>query len=287
VTLDTLPSGTAKEFHGFPFPLRAEHREILNQADQGPGPHIITGPIAVVDAEPGDTVEIEIVSTRVREPWGWNGLWPGKGALPARFSEGRVLPVPLDLVRNRARLPWGPTLRLRPFFGFLATSPAPEAGRVSTVEPREFGDNLDNCDLVPDAKLYLPVFQTGAGVFISDGHALQGDGEVTQTALEASLTGTIVPRLHKGLGWTSPRAEADQRLITMGLDPDLDRAAELALSDLVDWIVSRTGWTADQAFTLFGLVGQLRVTQLVDGNKGVHAVVETKHLKAGRKPHGR
>jgi len=277
VQVDTLPSGTRTDLADSPFPLLKEHSEILNGTG-GPGPHILTGPIEVRGAEPGDTLSVRFLSVEVRQPWGWNGLWPLKGALPADFSAKRLLFVPFDLTRNLALLPWGQEIPLRPFFGIQAVSPPASWGRVSSVEPRSFGGNLDNRDLVPGSTLHLPVFNSGAGLSFGDGHALQGDGEVTQTALETSLRGTFEVVLSKRTGLTSPRAETPTHRITMGFDPDLDDAAQTALRDMVAWISRTKGISREDAFALFGFVGELRVTQLVDGNKGVHALISKEYF---------
>jgi len=280
--VDTLPSGTKAEFENAPVPLLPEHRDILGSSDFGPGPHIVTGPIFVEGAEPGDTLVVHIRSARVRQDWGWNGRWPGKGALPKDIASKELLFIPFEH-RRVARFSWGQSITLRPFFGFIATAPAPGLGRVTTVEPREFGGNLDNRELVPGTALHLPVFETGAGLFVGDGHALQGDGEVTQTALEASLRGRLTVKLIKKTGLASPRAETKHALIAMGFHPDLDTAAQLALRDLVQWIASLTGLSFGEALVLFGCVGELRVTQLVDGNKGIHAVIARRYLARPQK----
>jgi acetamidase/formamidase len=277
IDIETLPSGTKAEFENAPVSLLDEHKAILDGQDFGPGPHIVTGPIRVEGAEPGDTLVVRLKAARVRQDWGWNGRWPGRGALPDDIAAKEILFVPFER-RRVAVFPWGQRVKLRPFFGLVATAPATELGRVTTVEPREFGGNLDNRDLVPGSTLYLPVFENGAGLFVGDGHALQGDGEVTQTALEASLWGRITVDLIKNTGLKSPRAESKGKLIVMGFDPDLDIAAQHALRDIVRWMASLTGLSFGDAFVLFGSVGELRVTQLVDGNKGIHAVIARRHL---------
>jgi acetamidase/formamidase len=278
VEVETLPSGTRAEFQHAPYELLPEHAIALQRPGGGPGPHMVTGPIHVLDAEPGDTLIVKIRSVRVNQPWGWNGLWPGKGALPDDFGQEKLLFVPFDRERQTALLPWGQALPLRPFFGLIATTPSAALGRVSTVEPWTHGGNLDNRDLVPGAELQLPVLEPGAGLWIGDGHALQGDGEVTQTALETALVGELELELVKGHALAWPRAETPTRLIAMGFHPDLDQAAQAALRGITGWIGERTGLARQDAFALFGFVGELRVTQLVDGNKGIHAVIQKADL---------
>ena len=239
--VDTLPSGTKAEFEDAPFPLLPEHREILASPDFGPGPHIVTGPIFVEGAEPGDTLIVRIRAAKVRQGLGLERPLAGQGSAARRR---RVERHPVRPVRAPALGPFSVGTELevvRPFFGLIATAPAPELGRVTTVEPREFGGNLDNRDLVPGTALHLPVFEKGAGLFVGDGHAPQGDGEVTQTALEASLRGRFTVELVKNTGLASPRAETKHALIAMGFHPDLDVAAQSALRELVRWIASLTG----------------------------------------------
>ena len=152
-------------------------------------------------------------------------------------------------------------------------APPPEYGPCSSVEPREFGGNMDNKEFLVGTSLYLPVFVPGANFSAGDGHAVQGDGEVCLTALETCLTGTFELVLHKKK-LDMPRAVTTTHYITMGLDPDLDDAAKQALRDMIRWLVEMKGWSSEEAYVFCSLACDLRVTQLVDGNKGIHAMVE-------------
>jgi acetamidase/formamidase len=163
---------------------------------------------------------------------------------------------------------------LRPFFGILAVAPPPAYGPCSSVEPREFGGNMDNKEFLVGTSLYLPVFVPGANFSAGDGHAVQGDGEVCLTALETCLTGTFELVLHKSKKLDMPRATTATHYITMGLDPDLDDAAKQALREMIRWLVEMKGWSSEEAYVFCSLACDLRVTQLVDGNKGIHAMVE-------------
>ncbi|MBI4610541.1 MAG: acetamidase/formamidase family protein, partial [Candidatus Rokubacteria bacterium] len=138
--------------------MRPDHREIVEKLRPVLGPHILTGPIAVRGAEPGDTLEVRIKSIDLLVDWGWNVIRPLKGTLPEDFPEFQRRLIPIDRKAMTAQLPWGPTIALRPFFGILATAPRPEYGTVSSIEPREFGGNMDNKELVPGTSLFLPVF---------------------------------------------------------------------------------------------------------------------------------
>jgi acetamidase/formamidase len=259
--------------------LTPAHREIATRLKPELGPHILTGPVAVRGAEPGDTLEIRIQSIELTADWGWNVIRPLKGTLPEDFPETHKRVIPIDRQAMTARLDWGPTIPLQPFFGILATAPRPAYGRVSSVEPREYGGNMDCKEFVAGTSLYLPVFVPGANFSAGDGHAVQGDGEVCLTALETCLKGTFRLIVHKDTKLAMPRALTPTHYITLGLDPDLDDAARQALRDMIAWLVQMQGWRPDEAYTFCSLACDLHVTQLVDGNKGIHAMVRRGLLK--------
>lgn len=258
--------------------LLPEHRAILDTVKPYLGPHILTGPVAVRGAQRGDMLEVRIKDVQLRVDWSYNGIKPLRGTLPEDFPMLRILQIPLDRKRMTATLPWGPTLPLRPFFGIMAVAPRPEYGAVSSIEPREFGGNIDNKELVAGTTLYLPVWADGALFSAGDGHAVQGDGEVNLMALETPMSGTFELILHKGSGLTFPRAMTPTHYIAMGTDPDLDDAAKQALREMIKWLVELKGWAAEDAYTFCSLACDLRVTQLVDGYKGIHAMVAKKLL---------
>lgn len=253
--------------------LGPAHRAIVEQLQPVLGPHILTGPIAVRGAAPGDTLEVRIQAIELGADWGWNVIRPLKGTLPEDFPAFERRLIPIDRKAMTAQLPWGPTLPLRPFFGILATAPRPEYGRISSIEPREFGGNMDNKEFGPGTTLFLPVFVPGANFSAGDGHAVQGDGEVCLTALETCLSGTFELVLHRGRRLAFPRAVTPTHYIAMGMDPDLDDAARQALRDMIAWLRELRGWTPSEAYVFCSLACDLHVTQLVDGNKGVHAMV--------------
>jgi acetamidase/formamidase len=215
------------------------HREIVEKVKPLLGPHILTGPVAVRGAEPGDTLEVRIKAIELSVDWGWNIIRPLRGTLPEDFPNFRQEFIPIDRKRMTAKLAWGPTVPLRPFFGILAVAPRPEYGTISSVEPREFGGNIDNKEFVPGSSLFLPVFVPGANFSCGDGHAVQGDGEVCLTALETCLDGTFELVLHKGRKLAFPRAVTPTHYIAMGMDPDLDDAAKQALRDMIRWLEER------------------------------------------------
>ena len=249
------------------------HREIVEKLKPHLGPHILTGPVAVRGAEPGDTLEVRIKAIELSVDWGWNIIRPLRGTLPEDFPNFRQELIPIDRKAMTAKPAWGPAIPLRPFFGIVAVAPRAEYGTISSIEPREFGGNMDNKELVPGSSLFLPVFVPGANFSCGDGHAVQGDGEVCLTALETCLDGTFELVLHKGRRLAFPRAVTPTHYIAMGMDPDLDDAAKQALRDMIRWLVELKGWKPDEAYVFCSLACDLHVTQLVDGNKGIHAMV--------------
>jgi acetamidase/formamidase len=181
--------------------------------------------------------------------------------------------MPIDTQAATVTLPWGSELSLRPFFGIMAVAPPPNWGRITSVVPRAHGGNMDNKELVAGTTLYLPVFNDGALFCAGDGHGVQGDGEVCLTALETSLRGTFRLTVRKDLSFALPRGEADDWIMTMAFHEDLDDAAAIALREMIGWIVERRGLGREDAYMLCSLAADLRVTQTVDGNKGIHCVL--------------
>ncbi|MGI9480279.1 MAG: acetamidase/formamidase family protein [Hyphomicrobiaceae bacterium] len=257
--------------------LRAIHRDVAMKL---PG-HICTGPVAVKGARPGDVLEVRIQDIALNYDWGYNRVRPLVGALPDDFDETHLMHITLDADRMIGRLPWGLELPLKPFFGVMATAPPPAWGMVSTLPPRRNGGNLDNKELVAGTTLYLPVFVDGANFSAGDGHGAQGDGEVCVTAIETGLIGTFELHVRKDMALDWPLAETPTHMITMAFDPDLDDCVVIALRQMIDLIVTRTGLTRAEAYTLCSLAADLRVTQVVNGNKGIHVMLE-KALLVGR-----
>ena len=270
VVIDTV-SGSLEVAPDAPF--TREHREIITKLKPILGGHILTGPVAVRGARPGDALEVRIEAIELTADWGWNVIRPLRGTLPEDFPNFERRTLPIDRKSMRSELPWGPSVPLQPFFGILGVAPRPEYGRVSSIEPREFGGNMDCKEFVAGTSLFLPVFVDGAKFSAGDGHAVQGDGEVCLTALETCLRGTFRLTVHKGLALAMPRAITPSHYVTIGLDVDLDDAAKQALRGMIDWLVSLRGWTRSEAYVFCSLACDLHVTQLVDGNKGVHAMV--------------
>lgn len=256
--------------------FRPDHLEIVTKMKPILGPHILTGPIAVRGALPGDVLEVRIQAIELTVDWGWNIIRPLRGTLPEDFPNFERRTLPLDRKAMTTKLPWGPSVPLQPFFGILATAPRPEYGMISSIEPREFGGNVDCKEYVAGTSLFLPVFVPGANFSAGDGHAVQGDGEVCLTALETCLKGTFELVLRKDMRLAMPRAITPTHYITLGLDPDLDNASKQALRDMIAWLVQMAGWTPSEAYVFCSLACDLHVTQTVDGNKGIHAMVSRK-----------
>lgn len=234
--------------------------------------HILTGPVYIEGAQPGDALDVHLLDIDLPVDWGYNVMRPLRGTLPEDFPFFRALHFAIDKARGVAKTPWGIELPLTPFFGVMGVAPRASYGSVSTMAPREFGGNIDLKELRPGAVLSLPVFNEGALFSTGDGHALQGDGEVNLAALEVCLDGTFEFRLRKGAGLAFPRAETPTHWITFGFDEDLDNAAKQALREMIKLLGELRGLAPVDAYALCSLAVDLRVTQLVDGNKGVHAM---------------
>jgi acetamidase/formamidase len=256
----------------------AEIPESLKQVeksvtDRGPGAHPLTGPIDVEGAEPGDVLEVHIVGFEFLHPYGVTGFRPGAGTLPDEFPFVRYKRIRIDTQTGTAEFRPGMTLKVAPFWGSIGVAPPSLIHRLSSGPPGWHGGNLDNKELSAGSILYLPVHVPGALISMGDGHALQGDGEVTVTALETSLRGTVQIFVRKGKSIRWPRAETPTHFITMGLHPDLNEAARMATREMIDFLVSEKGMTRDDAYIFCSVGVDLRVTQLVDDTKGIHAML--------------
>jgi len=278
VVLASLPAGGAVSWPGDRGRVPDEVRVAVETMTQGPGAHFVTGPVFVRGAQPSDTLQVEILSAEPWMDWGFVSILPLLGTLPEEFTEYETIHPVIDRARGTCKLPWGTELPLDPFFGVIGTAPPPAWGCCSTNIPRAFGGNMDNKELKPGTTLYLPVFAEGALFYAGDGHGVQGDGEVCITALETGLKGAFRLTLRKDLQLKLPFAENATHLISIGLDEDLDDAAKQAVREMVREICARTNLSRNQAYMLCSLIGDLRVTQTVDGNKGVHMMLAKRYL---------
>jgi acetamidase/formamidase len=234
----------------------------------------MTGPIYVEGAEPGDALEVRFERIDLLSNWGVSGFLPGGGTIPDDFPYGSIKVFRLNAASRTATMD-GANVRipLAPFFGTVGVAPPVLSGRISTTAPGPYTGNLDNRDLVAGTTLFVPVLVTGALLSIGDGHAAQGNGEVSGTAIETSLSGTVQVILHKGAGRGWPRAETPTHYISMGLHPDLDEAAKIATREMVEFLVREKGMDRDAAYVLCSVALDLRVTQLVDQTKGIHGLL--------------
>ena len=253
----------------------SEIPESLKQVEQrvterGPGTHPMTGPVYIDGAEPGDTLEVHILSIEFLHNFGVNAFSPGSGVLADEFPYAALKLLRWTAGSDRIEFAPGIVLPMAPFFGSIGVAPPLLTGRVSSRPPGSHGGNLDNKDLVAGSTLYLPVHVPGALLSIGDGHARQGDGEVTGTAVETSLRGTFELRVRKGQRLRWPRAETPTAYIAMGLNEDLDEATRLAVREMVDFLVTEKKLSREDAYMLCSVAGDLHVTQAVDATKGIH-----------------
>ena len=284
VTLSTVsgqPTQIPKPGSGLTVPpaLTAIHQKL--QPKLG-GPHIMTGPVAVRGAKAGQVLEVRIKAIELHYDWGYNTIRPLGGALPDDFKEMRNIHIPLDKQRMIGRMSWGLELPLKPFFGVMVVAPPAAWGPVNSPPPRRNGGNMDNKELVAGTTLFLPIHTDGALFSVGDGHGVQGDGEVCITAIETGLIGTFELHVRPDMILEWPMAETPTHVMTMAFDPDLDDCVVIALRDMIKLICARTNLSREDAYTLCSLAADLRVTQVVNGSKGIHVMLEKKMISMGR-----
>ncbi|WP_281020102.1 acetamidase/formamidase family protein [Minwuia sp. IMCC3060] len=262
-----------------PMTTLPSHREVIAKVTRRMEPgHILTGPVGINGASPGDVLSVHVHEIELLSDWGWNLIRPLSGVLPEDFDSTRVLHIPIDGVARTAALPWGVTLPLNPFFGVMGVAPPDHWGVQSSIVPRAFGGNIDCKLLGSGATLHLPVFQPGGLFSCGDGHANQGDGEVCLTAIETCMAGVFSFEVLAGAasdmpGPWMPWAETADLFITFGIDVVLDAAAKQALRAMIRLITSRSNLTREDAYTLCSIAADMRVTQLVNQHKGIHVVL--------------
>jgi acetamidase/formamidase len=250
--------------------LRDIYKEVTNK---GPGGHILNGPVYVEGAEPGDTLEVRIQKIDLAVPYAYNAFGPNRGFLPEDFPYRKMKIIPLDRERMVAKFAPGIEIPLHPFFGSMGVAPPESHGRVDSAPPGVHAGNMDNKELVAGTTLYLPVHARGALFEVGDGHAGQGNGEVDITALETSLIGTMQFIVRKGTGQKYPRAETPTHYISMGFHQELYEATKIAVREMIDFLVAEKHLTRDDAYMLTSVAGDVDITELVDGNKGVHVMM--------------
>ena len=253
-----------------PDALRSIYKEVT---DKGPGGHILTGPIYIEGAEPGDVLELRILKIELTAPFAYNSFRPGSGFLPDDFPFARTKIIPLDRSRMLALFSNSVQIPLRPFFGSMGVAPPEANGRINSAPPWIHAGNLDNKELVEGTTLYIPVHAKGALFEVGDGHAGQGNGEVDITALETQLTGTFQFVVRKDMHLRWPRAETPTHYIVMGLHEDLTEATKLAVREAIDFLSTEKHMSREDAYMLASVAVDFCITELVDGNKSVHAMI--------------
>jgi acetamidase/formamidase len=258
--------------------VKAIYREV--KREPGAGSHVLTGPVYVNGAQPGDMLEVRILDVEFRVNYGVNNSAPGVGAAPELLTQTARKIIPIDLKRGVARFSERIELPLAPFMGVMAVAPPTAQAPANTRPPGVFGGNIDLKVLTRGATLYLPVFHEGAQFFTGDGHGLQGDGEVNGTAIEISLTPTLQFIVHRGTGqrmnW--PRAEDRDCHYVMGMDVDLDEAARLAIRESVAFLQERAGLSAGDAYALCSLSVDFRIAEAVNHVKVVYGAIPKRLL---------
>jgi acetamidase/formamidase len=247
----------------------------MRRDNPGKGPHSIIGPVGVRNAEPGDMVAIHY-QRLMPVDWGVTFVNPGDlgtGTLPDQFPDGQARYLNLDLSAMTAEFLPGINVPLGPFQGTFGVAPA-EGGVVSSVPPGQHAGNMDLSELTEGSVLYIPVWQAGAKLFTGDSHAVQGDGEVNNQALESAMREVRVQVvLHKQAGWEWPFAETDSHWIVTGMDTDLNEAFKIATRNTIDFLERKAGLSRLDGYSLASIALSFRVTQFVDRLRGVHAMI--------------
>jgi len=276
VTIQTAGGGGARAVAmGAPADAVAAAFEAIGKTvkDRGPGGHVLTGPIYIEGAEPGDVLEVRIQKIDLGIPYAMNGFRPTAGFLQEDFPYSRSKVILLDKHRMIGRFGNGIEIPLKPFFGSMGVAPPPAAGRISSAPPWIHAGNIDNKEFVAGTTLYIPVHAPGALFEVGDGHAGQGDGEVDIQAMETSLVGTFQFVVRKDMHLTWPRGETPTHYIVMGMDEELVVATQTAVREMIDFLVKEKGLTRDDAYMLTSVAADFHITQLVDGKKGVHGMI--------------
>jgi acetamidase/formamidase len=284
VKVHTLLTSTPERLEAAGLPasqVEKELRDVQAVKDRGPGGHVLTGPIYIEEAEPGDVLEVKINSIELAISYGYNAIGQN-GFLSDEIFDRKMKIIPLDKEKMLGHFADGIDIPLHPFFGSMGVAPPPEAGRWNSAPPWIHGGNLDNKDLVAGASLFLPVHVKGALFEIGDGHAAQGNGEVDITAIETSLKGNLQFIVHKGKKLSWPRAETATHIISMGCDRDLNAATHIAVREMIKYLTEEKKLSQADAYMLCSVAADVNITQLVDGNVGVHVLLPKNiFIKAG------
>jgi acetamidase/formamidase len=243
--------------------------------DRGPGPHILTGPIYVNGAMPGDVLEVRILAVDLAVDYGYNRQRPYTGTLPDDFTQFWQRVIPLDRAKKTAEVAPGVVVPLdHPFFGTMGVAPPAVMGRIGSGPPGIHTGNLDNKDLGAGSILYMPVHAPGALFSAGDGHAAQGHGEVDLSAIETGLRGRFQFIVRKDMKLVWPRAETPTHWIVMGLNPRLDEAMKMAVRETISFIRERfPKLSREEAYMIASVAVDYHVTQTVDQTVGIHGMI--------------
>ena len=267
---------------GSPSAVPQYQRDIYGEVkDRGPGPHVLTGPIEIRGAMPGDVLEVRMLEINLALDWGYNRTRPYTGALPEEFTAQWTRIIPIDRQKKTAEVAKGVVIPVdRPFFGTMGVAPDPSMGRISSGPPGVHTGNLDNKDLVAGTTLYMPVHAPGALFSAGDAHAAQGHGEVDLTAIETGLRGKFQFVVRKDMQLVWPRAETPTHWIVMGLNPNLEEAMKIAVRETINFITKRFPHLSRQeAYMIASIAVDYHVTQVVDGTKGIHGMIPKAFFK--------
>lgn len=253
--------------------LPPQIHDIFARAPRAAGPHILTGPIAIRGAKPGDVLQIDILDIRLTQPYGFNVVTPLKGMFGTETPLQKTVIVPIDLKTGLADIAPGLRMPTRPFFGQLCVAPPKEWGRLDSRPPNKYGGNIDNKELVAGTRLFLPIWVEGALFSTGDGHAAQGDGEINQTAIETSLDGRFRLTLRRDIALDWPLAATPDHLMTMAFHEDLDDAARIAMRTMIGLLENNYGMAFHDAYRVCSAAADMRVTQFVNGNRGIHVML--------------
>ena len=249
----------------------------------------LAGPIAVADAEPGDTLAVEILELRTKD-WGWTAIIPGLGLLPDDFASAYLRVFDLTdgehaFLREDVAIP------IEPFFGTMGVCPS-GAKEQAVMPPGTFGGNMDTRQLIQGTTLYLPVEVDGALFSCGDAHAAQGDGEVCVTGIETPIGATLRFTLEKGRRIPAPQFQTSGPLAphanrgawygTTGVGPDLYTGAQEAVRAMIEYISARSGLSAEDAYVLASLCVDLKISEIVDAGQYVVSALLPLNVFAAR-----
>lgn len=266
-----------------PDQVEKELRDVQSVKNRGPGGHVLTGPIYVEDADSGDVLEVQFKAIDLAIPYGYNAIGQA-GFLSDEIFDRKMKIIPLDARTMTAHFADGIVIPLHPFFGSVGVAPPKEAGRWNSAPPWIHAGNIDNKEIVAGTSLFIPVSVKGALLEIGDGHAAMGNGEVDITAIETSLIGHIRLIVHKGKTRHWPRAETPTHFISMGFDRDLNAATHIAVREMIDWLMEEKHLSRADAYMLCSVAGDVDITELVDGNVGVHVMLPKDIFTASARP---